>query len=317
MDQETLQHESQAESFRREDEEFEDEAAQVLEEGPEISDEAIRTVVEKHRGKTGDILGILQELQSKYLYLPERALLKVAELMEKPLVDIFGMATFYSAFTLKPRGKHLVSVCQGTACHVRGAPTVATEVGRQLDIEPGETTPSREFTFETVNCLGACALGPVMVVDGHYIPNVTPARIVEIIDDASRDDVGVQTDDPRVFPLQVSCSNCNHTLLDSKNPIDGYPSIRITASFGQRHGWVRLSSLYGVYTVESKHPIPLDAVVNFFCPHCHGELVGASRCLECDAPMIPLIMIGGGTFQICTRRGCKGHILNLGKTSID
>ena len=277
----------------------------------------IDDIVEKHRGKPGDILAILQELQAKYLHIPRTALVRVAELTGRSQIDVFGTATFYNAFSLKPRGRHLVSVCQGTACHVRGAPVVAAEVGRQLGVGPGETTTSREFTFETVNCLGACALGPVVVVDGHYSPNVSKDRVSGILERAVNGEDREEGGDPRVFPLRVACPNCNHGLLDPVNLLDGYPSIWVTASFGDLHGWVRLSSLYGRYTVESKHEIPYDTVVHFFCPHCHGELIGASRCVECDAPMVPMILAGGGTLQICTRRGCRSHILNLGATPID
>ncbi|MBM4040967.1 MAG: NAD(P)H-dependent oxidoreductase subunit E [Planctomycetes bacterium] len=127
------------------------------------------------------LISILEEIQEQYGYLPERALRAVAETTGRSLVDVYGVATFYRAFSLRPRGKHLVSVCLGTACHVRGAPVTLGEFERQLGVKAGETTEDGEFTLETVNCLGACALGPIVVVDGRYFSNVRTAKAREII----------------------------------------------------------------------------------------------------------------------------------------
>ncbi len=266
----------------------------------------------------GEIIATLERIQAKYSYLPEEALRKVAEQTGRSLVDIYAVATFYKAFSLKPRGKHLLSVCLGTACHVRGGPAIAEEVKHQLNIGAGETTSDNEFTLETVNCLGVCALGPVIVVDGHYFPKVKIPMVKEIIEKvrAGLDVIKIDTDQ-RVFPLEVSCSRCNHSLMDPRHLIDGFPPIRVTISFGNKHGRLTLSSLYGSYEVDSEHPIPPDTILQMFCPHCHSELIGGGKCTECEAPMIPMIVRGGGIVQICSRRGCKGHILNLGGATID
>jgi len=274
-------------------------------------------IVDKHFGRRGGMISILEGIQAKYGYLPEEALRVVAERTGRPLVDIYGMATFYRAFSLKPRGKHLCSVCQGTACHVRGAPAVAEEVERQLGIMPGETTGDREFTLETVNCLGACALGPVVVVDGHYFPAMGPRKVAEVLEKTrvGLDYVEVATDQ-RVIPLDVCCPRCNHSLMDPQHPIDGHPSVRVTISFERKHGWLRLSSLYGSFSIESEHEIPYEIVADFFCPHCHAELLGASDCPTCSAPMVPLIVRGGGMAQICSRRGCRSHMLDVTGTSL-
>ena len=113
--------------------------------------------------------------------------------------------------------------------------------------------------------------------------------------------------------IQV-CSLIGMRMMSQKHQIDGYPSIRVTVSFGDRHGGLSLSSLYGSYNVKAGFEIPMDAILNFFCPHCHAELLGAGHCGECGAPMIPMIVRGGGVVQICARRGCKGHLLDLGET---
>jgi NADH-quinone oxidoreductase subunit E len=274
--------------------------------------EEIQAIIDKHSGQRGELIAILEDIQSKYSYLPEAALKEVADQTGRSLVDIYGVATFYRWFSLKPRGKHLCSVCLGTACHVRGGPVIADEFGRELGIRAGENTPDGEFTLETVNCLGACALGPIVVVDGHYFSNVSPIRVKEIVQQ-TRDGlskVDIKTDQ-RVFPVEVSCARCNHSLTDPNNLLDGVPSIRVTVSFAQTHGWLLLSSLYGSYNIQSEHEIPIDTTVDFFCPHCHAELAGGTACAECSAPMVPMIVRGGGILQICSRRGCRAHRLDL------
>jgi NADH:ubiquinone oxidoreductase subunit E len=273
----------------------------------------VSKLIEKHRGKRGELISVLQDIQSMYGYLPEDALRMVAEATGRSLTEIYGMATFYRSFSLRPRGKHLVSACVGTACHVRGGPRVVEELKRELGIEPEETTADGEFTLETVNCLGACALGPIVVIDGHYFSDVNTAKVKGILNRARSglDNVEIETD-KRVFPIVVSCPRCNHSLMDPEHPIDHQPSIRVTVSFGREHGWLRLSSLYGSQAIESEYDIPMDTVVNFFCPFCHAELASAWNCPDCGAPMIPMVVRGGAIAQVCSRRGCKGHMLDLG-----
>ena len=156
-----------------------------------------------------------------------------------------------------------------------------------------------------------------MVADGHYFSNVKPSDVKRILDKVREglDKIEIETDQ-RVFPVEVSCSRCNHSLMDPRHIIDGHPSIRVTASFGQQHGWLALSSLYGSYKVSSEHIIPEQTVVHFFCPYCHTELIGAFNCSQCGAPMVPMIVKGGGVVQICSRKGCMGHMLDLGENII-
>ncbi len=278
-----------------------------------MNPESILPIVDKYKNRRGGLISILEEIQSKYGYLPEDVLRTVADKTDLNIVDIYGVATFYRAFRLKPRGKHLTSVCLGTACHVRGGPAVVEEFEKDLKIKSdGATTTDGEFTLETVRCLGACAIAPVVVIDGHYFPHVNTNQIKDIIHQTREglDKVEI-TKDERVFPLKVNCSRCNHSLMDTEHFIDGHPSIKVTLSYGQEHGWVRLSSLYGSYTIETGDEIPTDTIVHFFCPHCNSELIGASNCTVCSASMIPMIVQGGGIVQICARRGCKSHMLDL------
>jgi NADH-quinone oxidoreductase subunit E len=284
-----------------------------------MNHEDVTKIIEKYRSTRGGLISILEEVQAKYGYLPQKALVTISEEMGLSMVDVYGVATFYRAFRLKPRGKHLVSVCLGTACHVRGGQTITEQFENELKIKSrGDTTADREFTLETVRCLGACAIAPVVVVDGHYFPQVNTGRVKDIVDRArtglDRVEIGK---DERVFPLEVKCPKCNHTLMDRERLIDGHPSVRLTISYGEEHGWMRLSSLYGSYAVESGNEIPPETLVNFFCPHCNAELIGAWNCGDCSAPMIPMIVQGGGIVQICSRRGCKSHMLDLSTTAVE
>ncbi|MBT3233717.1 MAG: NAD(P)H-dependent oxidoreductase subunit E [Calditrichaeota bacterium] len=272
----------------------------------------IQDIVEKYNQIRGGLIGMLDEIQARYRYLPQEALNTVAEQTKYSMVDIYGVATFYKSFSLEPRGKHVCSVCKGTACHVRNAPAIAEEFEKQLNIKAGQTTEDEEFTLETVNCLGACALGPIVVADGHYFSNVKTAKVKEILQEtrSGLDNFEAETDE-KVFPVEVSCSRCNHTLMDGKHLIEGHPSIRFTASYGRNHGAIRFSSLYGSYTADTEYDYPDNEIVHFFCPHCKSELLGASDCSECGAPTLPMIVQGGGIVSICSRRGCRGHMLDL------
>ncbi len=277
--------------------------------------EQVLDIIDKN-GRNGGLISILEEIQNKYSYLPAEALKLVAERTGRSAVDVYGVATFYKSFSLTPRGKHLCCVCLGTACHVRGGPTIAQEFERQLKVKAGETTADKEFTLETVACLGACALGPIVVMDGHYHSKVNTAKVKSILKRARSREAADVTSDQRVFPLSISCPRCNHSLMDARHSLDGQPSVRVTVSFVRQHGWLRLSSLYGSYALESEYEIPNDSIVDFFCPHCHAELKGAGCCTECGAPMVCMIVRAGGIVQICARRGCPGHMLDLNGAAV-
>ena len=142
--------------------------------------EVIR-ITDKYHNEKSSLISVLQDVQEKYNWLPPEALRMISERLCIPLIDVYSVATFYRAFSLTPRGKHVVTVCLGTACHVRGAPTVLDRVKNKLKIEPGCTTPDENFTLESVNCLGACALAPIVVVDGKYYGQSTVQKVDQII----------------------------------------------------------------------------------------------------------------------------------------
>ena len=138
---------------------------------------AIDRIVTKYNHAHSSIIGILQDLQELENYLPEETLEYLSEKLSMPLSKIYRIVTFYNAFSLVPRGKYPISVCLGTACHVRGAARVLDKFKMDLGIDVGEMTEDELFSLETVNCLGSCALGPIVVIGGEYHGQVTPARV--------------------------------------------------------------------------------------------------------------------------------------------
>jgi len=128
-----------------------------------------------------ELIHILHKVQAYYGYIPAEAISCISEYLKITESEIFGVLTFYRAFSLEPRGKNLVTVCLGTACHVRGGVQIAEELERKLDVKVGQITADRKFSLETVNCLGCCAIGPVVVVNGNYHSRVTLKKIDEIL----------------------------------------------------------------------------------------------------------------------------------------
>ena len=143
----------------------------------------LNAIIKKYDGKKEFLICILQDIQEEYGYLPEDILIKTSKKLDIPLIQIYSVATFFKAYRLQPRGEHIVQVCLGTACHVRGGERLIGKVQRTLGIRPGEsiTTDKMSFSLETVNCLGACALGPVMVIDGKYYRNMTTNKVDPIL----------------------------------------------------------------------------------------------------------------------------------------
>lgn len=141
----------------------------------------IDQIIDKYQGDSSALIQVLLEIQSENHWLPKEALDKVSKNLEVPLNQIQHVATFYKAFSLFPRGRHQIQVCMGTACHIRGAPRVLDMVQDLTGIRPGETDLDLKFSLETVNCLGCCAMGPVMVVDGKYHGKTVPAKVADVL----------------------------------------------------------------------------------------------------------------------------------------
>jgi NADH-quinone oxidoreductase subunit E len=138
------------------------------------------------KGQKTALISLLSDIQDRYHYLPHNTLVLLSEALDIPLSQIYSVATFYNAFSLKPRGAHIVRVCMGTACHVRGAPAILHRLESKLKIVAGETTRDRQVTLETVNCLGACALGPVTVIDGAYSGQMDIAKVDRLLKGLAR-----------------------------------------------------------------------------------------------------------------------------------
>lgn len=146
-----------------------------------VEPEKVKSFAAKYNNQKKALITILQDIQSEYNYLPRKALLVVSRTLGVPMIDIIGVATFYSAFSLEPRGENIVRVCMGTACHVRGGPKILEEFERKLDVESGHTTEDKQFSLETVACLGCCAIGPVVVVNDNYHAQVSIKNVDSII----------------------------------------------------------------------------------------------------------------------------------------
>jgi NADH-quinone oxidoreductase subunit E len=137
----------------------------------------IEAIIDRFRADKGQLVSILQDIQDEYYYLPKDALEKVSQILDVPLSQVYSIATFFRAFSLTPRGRHLIKVCLGTACHVRGAPRVLEKMERDLGIDRGGTTDDLKFTLETVNCVGCCALGPMVTIDEEYFGQMKSDKV--------------------------------------------------------------------------------------------------------------------------------------------
>ncbi len=143
----------------------------------------VDAILDRRKGDRGALIPILQETQEAYGFLPRSALARIAEQLGIPFSQVYGVATFYSQFYLTRRGRNVIKVCDGTACHVRGAPRNMATIERDLGVEPGGTTEDYKFTYEVVYCLGACALGPVSVVNGNVKGRCGPERIHQLVEE--------------------------------------------------------------------------------------------------------------------------------------
>ena len=143
--------------------------------------EKVDSIIDSYADKKEQLISLLQDIQAEFNYLPQDVLVRVSQKLDIPVSQVFSVATFFRAFSLKPRGRHLVTVCLGTACHVRGGQRLVDKIERDYGIKPGETSEDTRFTLETVNCLGCCALGPVVVVDGKYESRMNADKLDRVL----------------------------------------------------------------------------------------------------------------------------------------
>ncbi len=147
---------------------------------------------EKFDRNQKELIHLLHKAQKQYGYIPAQSISQISKQLKISESEIFGVLTFYNAFSLKPRGEHLVTICMGTACHVRGAPGILDEFKRKLKVEPGETTADNLFTLETVNCVGACALGPIVITDGAYYGQMKMGSVTKLIEKYKKEEKDVR-----------------------------------------------------------------------------------------------------------------------------
>jgi NADH-quinone oxidoreductase subunit E len=143
--------------------------------------EQVRQVLDKYQGDKSALIDILHDTQSTIGYLPREALEEIHQGLGVPLSRVYSVATFFKAFSLTPRGRNLINVCMGTACHVRGSDKVLAQIEKELGIKNGENTRDLKFTLETVNCVGACALGPMVIIGEDYHGEMTPEKVSDVL----------------------------------------------------------------------------------------------------------------------------------------
>jgi NADH-quinone oxidoreductase subunit E len=141
----------------------------------------VESLIDSYSNKKEQLIALLQDVQSQFNYIPQDVIIKISQKLNIPLSQVFSVATFFKAFSLKPRGRHTITVCLGTACHVKGGQRLVDKLERDYHLIPGETTEDEKFTLETVNCLGCCAMGPVVVVDDKYEGQATPDKLDKIL----------------------------------------------------------------------------------------------------------------------------------------
>jgi NADH-quinone oxidoreductase subunit E len=148
--------------------------------------EKLSQIFANYTGEQEELIPILQETQQAFRYLPAVVMQEIAHFLKISANTVYGVATFYAQFKLAPLGRKVIRVCRGTACHVRGSAKVLAEMEKQLGIKAGETTPDREYTLETVACIGACALAPTMMIDGETYGKMTIKKVAEVLGDRKK-----------------------------------------------------------------------------------------------------------------------------------
>jgi NADH-quinone oxidoreductase subunit E len=148
--------------------------------------EKLNQIFSRFKGTKDELIPVMEALQDEFGYLPKEVMHEISRFLKVPESNIYGVATFYALFRLVPRGKQMVSVCRGTACHVRGGSQILQEVEKRLGIKPGETTKDMEYSLETISCFGSCALSPVMVINKTVYGRMTPAKVGQVLEDSGK-----------------------------------------------------------------------------------------------------------------------------------
>lgn len=146
-----------------------------------MAEDLIEKIVDRYEKDRDMLIPMLQDLQAEMSYLPPEKLKSLAQVLDLPLIRVYGVATFYSSFRLAPKGNHDITLCMGTVCFLKGADKISAALCEEFNVTPGGTTEDRLFTYQPVNCVGACALAPVMLVDGTYHDHMTPDSAIELI----------------------------------------------------------------------------------------------------------------------------------------
>lgn len=154
---------------------------------PEIDWDKLNAIINEHKGEKWGLIPLLQEIQENFGYIPPESIEPVATALTLFPSQVQGVITFYSGFALKPKGKYVLKLCRGTACHVKGSRSILRTMQKELDLKEGETSPDYQFSLETVACLGACFLAPTMMVNLNYFGKLAPSRITSILDQYKKD----------------------------------------------------------------------------------------------------------------------------------
>jgi len=152
--------------------------------------QTLEQILEGRRSQPNQLIEVLQDIQENHGYISKEAMQTVSQNLGVPIIEVYRVASFYKAFRLKPSGKHILTMCTGTACHVRGSHLLLDYATSQLGVKPGEVTPDGLFSIEHVNCLGACALGPIVAENGSYHHHMTPTRLRKLIETIRRQEKG-------------------------------------------------------------------------------------------------------------------------------
>jgi NADH-quinone oxidoreductase subunit E len=163
---------------------------------PAVKEEFVQEIIERYDSDPGMLIPMMQDLQAEYGYLPPEELKRLSKELGVPLTRVYGVAMFYSSFRLVPKGRHEVTMCMGTVCYLKGAPRISEAICTEYGIQPGGTTADRLFTLQAVNCVGACALAPVMIVDGKYYAGVSPDSALGVLRDLASQAEGAEAGEP-------------------------------------------------------------------------------------------------------------------------